>query len=413
MCSFLKSCGRRLSGGFFWIAVLLILPNCALPVSGLPGGGGGPEPGPENPGPNFNPGPVPRNSVIFCYIEKPVPRKCMTPDDIENGIGIRLKEAAIALNEGNTGNIGIDESSAARARCDGLGFGEVPELVEFQGAFPEGFPVCVNCDGAIGGDITDVNVACQVRCLDFFTTATEGTEIPENPPDADSVVFCTHARAATNQPLDTCFPGLCTAAGTLLPDYLDPRRASEPVKWQAPLVDVDVVGATGTDLTRIGGVGDDFDAGAASEQHIKRGDAFVEFSALHNNQGHVIGFAQIPDPCAAPCPDPGPGLSDITFGLVLSAGGKVDVRDNGVDVIGTDPDGTFGGYVAGERFRVRLRDNSDGTAVVSFTRLACTPACTEDEIYSTVAQVPYAFRVEASLRQVGATLTDVRVVRIQ
>ena len=50
----------RLSASWFWLVVLLVLPNCSLHEGGLC----------PCPTFNFNPGPAPKSSVIFCDIEK-------------------------------------------------------------------------------------------------------------------------------------------------------------------------------------------------------------------------------------------------------------------------------------------------------------------------------------------------------
>ena len=388
------------SGLALWAAVLLALPGCSFQAGGL---------GPAN---NLYPGPTPRTSAIFCDIEKVLGRRCATAADLATGI--RLSEAAVALNTGRTSTIGLDESPEARARCAGQ-----PEAVLFEGPFPEGFPVCVNCGSVVGtAAYPDVDAACQAQCFDFYgTTAADGTLVPDYPPSPVVREFCeARARAAVNQPGNACFAGACSEPGTLLPDFLDPRRTPEPVIWQ-DLVGV-AVGGSGADLIRTAPDSPaGFDAGAASVQQILRGDAFVEFSASRNDQGHVIGFTELPDPCPAPCTDTDPTLASIDVGLALSTGGRVGIVENGTSIPGPDLDGTFGPYTPGERFRVRLRDNSDGTAVVSFSRLVgpCTPGmlCNEAVFFTRPARVSYPLRVDASLRQVTATLTDVRLVHIQ
>ena len=88
---------------------------------------------------------------------------------------------------------------------------------------------------------------------------------------------------------------------------------------------------------------------------------------------------------------------------------------------GNDFNGSYGTYNAGDRFRVRVTDNNDllpHTATITYTRLTapCTPGtvCTEVQIGSQNAQSPsYPLRVDASLRDEGATLTNVTFVRIQ
>ena len=83
------------------------------------------------------PPPLPRTTLVFCDIEKPLERHCATA--VEKATGVRLNAAAVALVGGQSGgNIGLDDSPAARARCSGE-----PEAVTFRGDFPTGNPMCV------------------------------------------------------------------------------------------------------------------------------------------------------------------------------------------------------------------------------------------------------------------------------
>jgi hypothetical protein len=398
MRDFLKSSGRWLSIGWFWIAVLLVLPNCSYttPVAG---------------GPNLRRGALPHSSAIFCDIEQVLGRRCPRPEDLATGI--RLAEAAIALNEGRTSTVALDESPAARARCDGG-----PEAVLFVGPFPDGKKECLNC-GVLGSGFTaNAHDACQQACFDLFGTfAPDRSFVPDFPPVPTVLDFCAErARMATNQPLDGCFDGACNADGTSRADFIDPRRTPEPIRWQ-DLIGVVPDGPVNNRLRRTAPSTGIFDAGAASEQQITRGDGYVEFAASRNDQGHAVGFSQSDASCSPTCADTDPTLSDIEFAIVLSTGGRVGIVRNGINVVGPEVDQTFGAYAAGERFRVRLRDNSDGTAAVTFTRVrgACIPGqlCNETLLHPQPFLTPYPLHVDASLNQQGATLLDVRVVRIQ
>ena len=88
---------------------------------------------------------------------------------------------------------------------------------------------------------------------------------------------------------------------------------------------------------------------------------------------------------------------------------------------GTGANGSVSTYSAGDRFRVRATDNNDElphTATITYTKLTapCTPGtiCAEVQIASQTGSSPsYPFRVDASLRNVGATLVNVTVVRIK
>jgi hypothetical protein len=401
MRTFLRSSVRRLCIGWYWVLGLLVLPNCTFNPGGL------------GPGPNLWPGSTPRADAIFCDIEKPLGRHCAS--DMEKVLGIRLSEAALALNTGRTSSIGLDYSADALSRCSGE-----PEAVEFQGAFPEGFSVCVNCGGVVWtASYPDVNAACVARCEDFFgTTTSDGTIIPENPPDPSVVSFCTaHAKASTSFPLDGCFAGACSEAGTLNADFVDPRRTPEPVFWR-DLIGVATGGADGNDLTRTAVTTGAYDAGAVSSQWIGRGDGYLEFSVGTTTQRQVLGLSAIPSGCPSPCPDGDPNFTDIGFGIGLGLDARYYVLESGVTIAGPDVGLSFGTYSAGERFRVSLKDNDNGTATVTYSRLvgACTPGtmCNEVVFYThTGAPATYPLRADASLFEQTATLSDVRLVRIK
>ena len=202
---------------WFWAAALIVLPNCTLDRSGI-----------VSPS-NVTRGDPPRTSAIFCDIERPLPattpataRRCATSTDLDEGI--RLAEAAVALVAGRTTTIGLDFSPTALANCDGQ-----PEAVEFQGSFPEGSPVCLNC-GVIGPapDPHASNAAvCTALCLDLFAVGDGNV-----PPSAEATAFCaTGARLATNFPATGCFDSACSTMGGVSATFDDPRRHPEPVDW--------------------------------------------------------------------------------------------------------------------------------------------------------------------------------------
>ena len=381
----------RWSLGWLWAAVaLLVLPNCSFNVSGL-----GPLPR------NLDPGPTPHTSAIFCDIEKDAGRHCATAAD--KAMGVRLAAAAVALNTGQTSTIGLDESPAALARCGGE-----PEAVLFQGAFPEGYSVCLNCGAVLGPTYADANAVCVAQCEDVFDPAAITV-----PPPADVAAFCgLHAHASTNFPISSCFDGACTTGGMLRPDFADPRRLPEALIW----VDLIGVSAASNNLTRTAATTTNFDAGAASPQWMSRGDAYVEFSASETDKSHVIGFGEVG--CPFPCADVDPSLADIGFAVSLNRDGRFYVVEGGVLATGPDVNGSFGTYAVGQRFRVSAKDNSDGTASITYSRLtaSCVPGtpCPETVFFTHVGgSAQYPLRVDASFREQGATLADVRVVRIQ
>ena len=365
----------------FWAAVLLVLPNCSLQRSVVAAPS------------NVNRG-EPRGSAIFCEIERPAGRRCATPADI--AAAIRLNEAAVALVAGQTSTIGLDDSPAALARCSGQ-----PEVVEFFGAFPEGVPVCLNCSvvGPSPAPHASNAAVCEAQCLDLF--APDDVNVP---PSAAALAFCTpaHARVATNFPTDGCFDGAChIGAGGLSPSFDDPRRHLEPVDW----INLNGVAATGGILTRIAPTTGFSDTGASSSQLITGGDAYLEFTAIETDTARTAGLSNGPPP---------PGFitfTDIGFGILLLVD-QIHVIHDGNSV------GTFGPYAPGNKFRVKLRDNFDGTATVTFARLTVPCAdgspCVEEPIVPVGTYLAtYPVRVDAMFREQGGTVTDARIVRIR
>jgi len=411
MLDFPKSTGGRVRAGWLfglhWCApalplVLLVLLGCSLGVGGL------------GPPPVFEGGPEPRTSAVMCDIPK-VPQLGSSDcaDSIETGFGMSMSKAAVALVQGESSSLVLDFSPAATTACGGL-----PRKTEFQGAFPDGYAVCLNCatQMALGGPYKDANDVCVAQCIDLVNHG----GVPEPAGGAES--FCQlNARVSTNFDKTTCYANACSSGGTLLPNFVDPRRAQEPVKW------VDLIGTvTGNlpnTLTRSQATSDPamFDAGAASAQLIMTGDGWVEFEANDNTQAHAVGLSPVPVLPNGPPPDDDPTLKDIGFAIALRGDGNVYIFEGGTKVDGLGPNGSITTYNAGDRFRVRVTDNNDllpHTATITYTKLTapCTPGtvCAEVLIGTQTASSPsYPLRVDASLVQLGATLTNVTLVRIQ
>ena len=373
---------------WFWVVAFLVLPNCSLDRRGIASGT------------NLNPGALPRSSAIFCDIERNEVRTCSTAAD--RATAVRLNAAAVALNTGQSSDFGLDESPDALARCGG-----VPEVVHFQGSFPQGTSVCLNC-GVIGPPppfYADANAACVAKCEDLFSTPIVV------PAPAATVAFCT-AHAHTSANFQTCAPTACTDGGTPLATFVDPRRTPDPVVWR------DQIGTSSTDntLSRTLAPTGMFDAGAVSTQWIVQGDGYVEFSASENDKTHVIGLSELPPGCTFPCTDSAPGVADITYGISLNVDGNVYVLEGGTLVMGPGPGGSFGTYNAGERFRVTITDRWDSPRTITYSRIppgACTPGvmCVQTVLFTHVGPAAYPLRVDASFREL-ATLTDVRIVSI-
>ena len=416
MRDFLRSTGGPVWMGLFWPLVLLalsgglltVLSSCALQAGGLPGLPSA-----------FDGGPEPRTSAVMCDIPKvPSPGSNDCANSTETGFGMSMSRAAVALVQGESSSLALDVSPAATNACGGF-----PRKIEFQGAFPDGYAVCLNCGTQMPVPYKDANDVCVAQCIDLINHG-DGPE-----PEGGAESFCQlNARVSTNFDKTTCFENACSSGGTLLPNFVDPRRTQEPVKW------VDLIGTTptGNTLTRTLPTSNpvNFDAGAASDQLIMKGDAWVEFEAAENNQGHAVGLSAVPVlPGGVPV-DGDPSLKDIDFAIVLRTDGNVYIFEGGTKIIGPGVNGSIGTYNAGDRFRVRVTDNNDllpHTATITYTRLTapCTPAppgtappgvlvCPEIQIGSQTASSPtYPLRVDASLNQAGATLTNVTLVRIK
>ena len=390
----LKSSGRRSSIGWYWPLVLLALPNCFQDFEAL------------KPQPSFFPG-LNATSAIMCDIPE-VPAEgfnpCASQQEVDDGIS--LAEAAIALAEGRQSalGIGLDFTPSVVAGCGG------PGKKPFQAPFPDGFAVCLNCGSQIPALYADPTEVCVAKCKDLVTFG--GGPIPDEGVDA----FCANARVSTNFDKTQCVLNACSPGGTLLPNFADPRRDQEHVVW-TDLIHTDDFGGSNS-LTQhepaTGSDPDGFNAGGASVQLITTGDAWVEFEAVETNRSHVLGVrASCDDPAA--CPDEDPGLGDIGFAISLAVTGEVIVIESGtpMEVLGPfDPP-----YTAGERFRVKIKDNLDGTATISYSRLlgACTPGtvCAEQVFHTSDGPAPqYPLRVSASFREENATIANVTLVRI-
>src|SRR5262249_39142996 len=290
-----------------------------------------------------------------------------------------------------------------------------------------GYAVCLNCGTQMPVPYKDANDVCVAQCIDLVNQS----EGPEPAGGAES--FCQlNAHVSTNFDKTTCFENACSSGGTLLPpppasppNFVDPRRAQEPVKWTDLKGVCSSVGpgacTSGNPENTLIRTLDTamplppFDAGAASAQLIIKGDGWVEFEAQENTLGHAVGLSPVPVLPSGSPPDDDPSLKDIGFAIVLRANGNVDIFEGGTKVLASVTT-----YNAGDRFRVRATDNNDlaHTATITYTKLTapCTPGtiCPEMQIPSQTPPSPsYPLRVDASLRDKDATLTNVTLVRIR
>ena len=352
--------------------------------------------------PNLNPGVPPLSSAVFCDIEPPLlGRHCASPDEVAQGV--RLADGAVALNNGSTSAIAIDDSPAALAACGGT-----PQAVQFYGAFPDGYASCVNAtDIGPAGNYANSDALCAAQCEDFFgETSSDGTFMPDDPPDPGIAAWCQgHAHASTNYPQmpltsTLSFAGACSDFGTLSPGFADPRRAPEPVEWEN-LVGASASGSTLIKTAMTAG----FDAGGVSMQTIDAADGFVDFTVPDATTAEIGGLTSGP-----PGSDTDPGVGTLNFGVGLALDGTLFVFENGEQI------GPFGAYAAGDRFRVTVHDRFDGTATVTYSRVfgTCIPgeACNEQVFYTSTATGAYPFHVDASLFEPGASLANVQLVRM-
>jgi len=375
MCTFFKRRVGRPSAGWLWVVALLALPDCGLDTTGTG---------------TFSPA----TTAVFCDIPFTGSdgRHCATPDEISTAI--RQASAAVALNTGQTLTITLDESPTALAACSGQ-----PQAVVFQGPFPQGQPTCVDPT-----TFTNANAACVALC---------------NGESTDSTFCNANAHVSTNVPAAGFALG-CNTEGALRADFDDPRKLPDPVVWRDQNGTSDSAGSlTRAAATSPPAANPPFDKGAVSTQWFTKGDGYVEFSAMETDKSHVAGLSQIPAACPFPCTDSDPSLTDIHFGISLNKDGHFYIIEGGALVPGPDVNGSFGTYNAGERYRVSLKQSSNGslTATVTYSRLTspCVPGnpCPETPIFTHVGLGSYPLRVDASFREQGATLSDVRVVRIQ
>jgi len=316
-------------------------------------------------------------------------------------IAMPSTQGAVALNLGDGNSIVLDYSQTSFNQC---GTGN-PRRIDFFDAFPTGTAVCVNCLQQIPSKYADPTTVCVAKCVELITT-TSGLS------QSQAETFCsTNAHVATNYDKSQCFDNVCTTGGMPLVPFPDLRVNPENVTW----VDVSPNStAAGNTLTFPGPGDGTFDGGAASEEIIISGDAWVEFEAGELLKTHAIGVRTSPCDKAANCPDGDDTLADIPLAISLNVDNAVNIVENG-GVIFTDAD-----YQLTERFRIHVVDHHDGTADISFTRIPlaspCNPGgpCTETLIYTYTGTRPsYPLQVDATFREGPASLTNVTIMRIK
>lgn len=437
----LKTSVRWLGTGCFLALVLFTAPNCVLQTNGLGGpGDGNPNPCDTNdpkgcnpdcdptktecpppcdqpecppdpcdtPDCNMPPGPMtvfvqggnPTSSIMcdFPNAEKPGVSNCATQAEVDSGVYLSQSTAATSLATTQSNALTLDWSPAALAECSGL-----PKKVEFLGGvFPDGQQVCID-PTQFPNTYANPTKACIARCEDVIAMG-------PGPIPADIHDYCVNnAHTSTNFDKNSWYPNSCTPGGSPIIGFPDPRRIPEPVQW------TDHIGTTdngGTNTLEQTSTVTSYLAGAASAQTISAGDAWVEFATNETDTGHGLGLRTS---CAnvVNCPDQDPTFDNLGYSINFSGDGQVYVYESATN----QTFGPFGPYAAAERYRIKARDNHDGTATISYARIvgACPigAACNEDQFYTSIPTVAYPLRVDATLRQQNSTLTNVTLVRIK
>ena len=402
-----QSSGGLMILGWLLPLVLLVLPNCTLSVTGLPGGGdpppdcqpGDPECDPPDPVEEFKPGTDPSDAIL-CDIPKAL-EECATQAEADDPDNISLAEAATALVNGDFKSFALDFSDPIA--CAGL-----PKKITFFGEFPDGVRVCINCGTQIPTEYATPTQACIAKCTDLVNI--QGPVPPEG-----AAAFCeANARLATNHQ-ETCYQGACTIGGSPNLSWVDPRKSPEPVQWIDHIGTTDDGGTNNLERAAItsGATTADFDAGAASAQTFaKNGDGWVEFAAADGvDKVHVLGLRTS---CADPsnCADTDPHIETVGFAIDLNSDGMVYVLEPGATPGTFDVFGPFGSYAIGERYRIRVTDHLDGAAAISYHRVV---GGVEQPSFATNtnANPSYPLRVDTTFREQFARISDVTIVRIK
>jgi len=138
--------------------------------------------------------------------------------------------------------------------------------------------------------------------------------------------------------------------------------------------------AVDNDLTNTSGPG--WTAGASSVESLA-GDGYVEFTTGEDTEAKMAGLGS---------GDTGTGYADIEFAIHLNAASGVSVYESGVNK------GSFGAYLPGDVFRVQVEDG-----VVTYLQNGV-------EFYQSLVAPSFPLVLDASLRSVGATILDAKLV---
>jgi len=381
---------RSLRVNWIWPLALLALPGCALSAGGI---------APPLTS-NLDPGPEP-SGVVFCQIEKPESRHCPADEqeiaDLVDA-GFRLAAGAEALIVKATGTKVLDYSKI----CDN----GLPQVVEFEGPFPEGLPVCVDCSARVPDGASALDV-CIAQCEDLTAPGVV-------PATAITFADCANRTSVAVNALEPTFcSGACSDAGAA---FVYERRIPDPVVWKNQ-VGVDDGGGSSTLTRSADNPTHMFDAGADSGDTVDTvndtgNDAYVEFTASGPAATRVAGFSEGPG-------DTNTDYHQINFAISLFSEGCYYVFEKGAQVIGPynncSASGDFGTFGSTDKFRISLKDKFDGTAEVSYAKV--TGSCSTNiecmPFYTSLTPAHYPLRVDTSFLEQGGQLGAVVLVRIR
>ncbi len=323
----------------------------------------------------FHPGPMPRQAVIFCDIERH--RECAVPYYIPMGVELSVEKRVHALMGGKSSMYALDSSSEALGRCGGQ-----PEKVYFQGPFPEGQAVALNADRiGTGTDAAGharwntVDAACKAWCDEHVI----GYLGPWR--DADGQPYsCGNVARASYGAGDGPFTPAATSSGIVDPSFEDPRKpAMKPVTW-TNVVNLSVFGIRNS-LKKESGT-EAYDAGADSSATLAPGlTGAFEFTALETETERTAGFS-------AGVPDPDPSNTDIDYGVILRKTAELDVIEHGTVVLSGST------YTHTDRIRLVVVDG-----VVHYFKNG-------DLFYKSRTPVHDTLRASVSIRELNGTIID-------
>lgn len=323
------------------VPLVLALPGCSFPASDG----------------QLSLGDPPRTSAVFCDVE--ADRHCSSAD--ERLIGIDVARASEdGFWAGKSSRVGLDYSEAALAACGGQ-----PKAVLYQDAFPNGTPVCVNPGNP--GSLRTTNDICKQFCFDQGWIDTDGNHY-------GCTFIAWHSNGA-----ESPFANGCTDAGTLRPDFQDPRRVrpSNPVTWTAAVG----VSVTGSDLTKVAGAGWG-NAGAISTAQLDEGDGAVLVTASETNALRIFGLGT---------GNANASFDDVEFGLVLTQAGSLLVCEPGNNCARM-----AGTYQANDELEVGVVNGK-----VQYKRNGTV-------LYESAIAPVYPLLLDAALNFTGATLKNAR-----